>query len=130
MYASAVSALPKVRAALLDLQKNMARRHNIVMDGRDIGTVVLPHADLKFFLTASAEERAKRRYEELVIKGSSVSYEDVLKDMKIRDANDSARDTAPLKAADDAILLDTTGNTLEQSVEMILKLIREKENVL
>lgn len=130
MYASAVSALPAVRGALLDLQKGMARRHNIIMDGRDIGTVVLPHADLKIFLTASAEERAKRRYDELLLKGSNVSYEDVLKDMKTRDANDSQRDTAPLKPADDAHIIDTTGNTLEQSAQFILNFIREKQDVL
>ena len=95
------------------------------MDGRDIGTVVLPNADVKIFLTASPEERARRRYEELVLKGEKVNYDDILKDVITRDYNDSHRATAPLKQADDAILLDTTGNELEKSVQLVISTIKE-----
>lgn len=126
MYASAVSAIPAVRAFLLQMQREMARKYNVLMDGRDIGTVVLPDADLKVFLTASAEERAKRRYAELLEKHVETTYEAVLQDMLLRDKNDSTRDAAPLRAADDAVLLDTTGNTLEQSLAAIRNLIRER----
>lgn len=126
IYASDVSAMPPVRAFLLDMQRSFARSQSVIMDGRDIGTVVLPDADLKIFLTASAEERAKRRFDELVQKGMDVSYESVLKDINYRDKNDSSRASAPLKAAEDAVKIDTTGNTLEQSFEIICELIREK----
>ena len=119
MAASAVSALPAVRKFLFHLQQDTARRQSVIMDGRDIGTVVLPFAKVKLFLTASAEDRAQRRYEELMQKGVATTYEAVLADMKERDYNDSHRATAPLKPADDAILLDTSGNTLEQSVELL-----------
>jgi cytidylate kinase len=128
MAASAVSAIPAVRRFLFELQRETARKNNVIMDGRDIGTVVLPDADLKVFLTASAEERARRRYDELIQKGIETSYEDVLADMKKRDYDDSHRETAPLKAADDAIFVDTTGHTLEQSVITIKKLIEDKIN--
>ncbi len=125
MAASAVSALPPVRRFLFDLQQDTARRENVIMDGRDIGTVVLPFADVKIFLTASAEDRAQRRFDELVAKGVEVTYEDVLRDMKERDYNDSHRAAAPLRPAEDAILLDTTGNTLEQSVELLRTTVTE-----
>ena len=124
LAASAVSAVPAVRAYLFDLQKKMAHENNCIMDGRDIGTVVLPDAKVKIFLTASSEARAKRRYDELIEKGMDVKYEDVLADMIQRDYNDSHRAIAPLKPADDAILLDTSGNTLEQSVELVINTIR------
>ena len=126
MAASAVSAYPPVRAFLCDLQQEMARRHSVIMDGRDIGTVVLPHAQVKIFLSASAEDRARRRYEELAAKGMTVTPEEVLADMKQRDYDDSHRAAAPLKAAPDAVLLDTTGNTLEQSVALVKSMIEER----
>lgn len=125
MAASNVSAIPAVRAFLLDLQRDMAKRDNVVMDGRDIGTVVLPNATIKIFLTASPEDRARRRYDEHVAKGQNVSYNDVLEDMLKRDYNDSHRAIAPLKQADDAILLDTTGFELEKSVELVIGTIAE-----
>ena len=125
LAASAVSAVPAVRAYLFDLQKQLAHENNCIMDGRDIGTVVLPDAQVKIFLTASPEARAERRYEELLGKGMDVKFEDVLADMIQRDYNDSHRAIAPLKPADDAILLDTSGNTLEQSVELVTRTIRE-----
>ena len=126
MAASAVSALPPVRKFLFDLQQDTARRQNVIMDGRDIGTVVLPFADVKIFLTASVEDRAQRRYDELLQKGMDVTFEDVLKDMQERDYNDSHRAAAPLRPADDAVLVDTTGNTLEQSVELLKNLVAER----
>jgi len=126
MAASAVSAMPAVRAYLLDLQRDMARRQSVIMDGRDIGTVVLPNADLKIFLTASAEDRARRRYEEYLANGDNVRYNEVLEDMQRRDAQDTGRSAAPLCQAPDAVRLDTTGNTLQQSVQLVLDLIRER----
>lgn len=126
MAASNVSAIPKVREFLLDLQKNIALKNNVVMDGRDIGTVVLPNADIKIFLTASIEERAKRRYNDLIKKDKNIKFQYVLNDVKQRDYNDSSRAIAPLKPADDAIIVDTTGESLEQSVERLLSLIKEK----
>lgn len=125
MAASNVSAIPAVRSYLFDLQKNMAVKHDVIMDGRDIGTVVLPNADVKIFLTASPEERANRRFKEMIEKGQSVTYEDVLKDIKRRDYNDSNREIAPLKPAEDAIALDTTFYTLEESIEKIENIIKE-----
>ena len=125
MGASRVSAVPEVRAFLLQLQRDMAEKYAVIMDGRDIGTVVLPNADVKIFLSATAEERAMRRYEELKVKDPTIQYEDVLSDMKQRDHNDSTRAAAPLKAADDAIMLNTTGNTLEQSVALIKQIIED-----
>ncbi|MDY6017812.1 MAG: (d)CMP kinase [Oscillospiraceae bacterium] len=126
MAASDVSAVPKVRDFLFDLQRSIASNNNCIMDGRDIGTVVLPNAKVKVFLTASPEERAMRRFRELSEKGSTVKYEEVLEDLIKRDYNDSHREVAPLKQADDAVLLDTTGMTLEQSVESLIKIIKEK----
>lgn len=126
LYASDVSAMPAVREFLLDMQRDMAREHNVIMDGRDIGTVVLPDATLKIFLSAEPEERAKRRYLELRDKGDPSDYEQVLRDIRQRDDNDSSRAASPLRPADDALILDTTGYTLEQSTELIFGLIREK----
>ena len=126
MAASAVSAIPSVRKFLLDLQKNLALENNVIMDGRDIGTVVLPNADIKIFLTASSEERAKRRYTDLKVKDKDIKFQDVLNDIKQRDFNDINREIAPLKPADDAIIVDTTGESLEQSVSRLSSLIRER----
>lgn len=125
MAASRVSAVPKVREYLFDLQKNLAKNNNCIMDGRDIGTVVLPDADVKIFLTASPEARAERRYKELIEKGMEASYDDVLKDMIKRDYDDSHRAIAPLKQADDAILCDTSEIDLQQSIELIIRTIKE-----
>ena len=124
MAASNVSAIPKVREFLFDLQQNIAKTNNVVMDGRDIGTVVLPNADVKIFLTASPEERAKRRYKELIEKGQQVTFEDVLADVKTRDHNDSTRATAPLKQADDAVLVDTSDLDFDQSVEALYNIAK------
>lgn len=126
MMASKSSALPCVRAFLLEMQREIAKKFDVVMDGRDIGTVVLPNANIKIFLTASPESRAKRRYEELVQKGIQASYEEVYQDMLKRDHNDSSRAIAPLKPADDAIILDTSGNTFEQSLELLVKTVKER----
>lgn len=126
MAASRTSAIPAVRARLFDLQQKLARENNIIMDGRDIGTVVLPHADVKIFLTASAEERANRRFKELSEKPDCPSYEEILKDIIERDYNDMNRETAPLKQAEDAILVDTTELTLEQSAARIAEIIKER----
>lgn len=126
MYASDVSAIPEVRAFLLDLQRNMAKTNNIIMDGRDIGTVVLPDAKVKIFLTASPEVRAKRRYDELIEKGMDVKFEDVLSDVITRDYNDSHRETAPLKPAEDSVLVDTSGLDLQQSVEKLISIMKER----
>ncbi|MBQ3566467.1 MAG: (d)CMP kinase [Oscillospiraceae bacterium] len=123
MNASKVSAIPAVREFLFGLQKKIAAENNIIMDGRDIGTVVLPNADLKVFLTASAEERANRRFKEMTDK--SVTYEQVLEDIKQRDYNDMNRDIAPLKQADDAVLLDTTGMTIEEVKSKLKAMIAE-----
>ncbi len=125
MAASRVSAVPKVREYLFDLQKKLARENNCVMDGRDIGTVVLPNADVKIFLTASPEARAERRFKELTEKGMDVKYEDVLSDMIKRDYDDSHRAIAPLKQADDAILCDTSNIGLEESIALIIKTIKD-----
>ncbi len=126
MMASAVSAKGEVRAFLLDMQRKLARENDVLMDGRDIGTVVLPNATVKIFLTASAEERARRRYDELIGKGMNVTFEEVYDDMVKRDYADSHREIAPLKQADDAILADTTGLTPEQSLELILKTVKDR----
>lgn len=125
MMASRISAVPAVRAYLLGLQRDMARTHNVIMDGRDIGTVVLPDAKVKIFLTASPEARAQRRYKELAEKGTDTTYEEVLRDVKERDYNDSHRAIAPLKPAGDSILVDTTELDFEQSVEAIINVIKE-----
>ena len=126
MMASAVSAKPPVRAFLLEMQRKLARENNVIMDGRDIGTVVLPDATLKFFVTASVSERADRRYRELKEKGMDVNYDDIYKDIETRDYNDSHRDIAPLKPAEDSIIFDTTGNTLEESINKLLTIIKER----
>ena len=125
MMASKISAVPSVRTYLLDLQRNMAKTHNVIMDGRDIGTVVLPNAQVKIFLTASPEARATRRYKELCEKGMDVKYEDILADVNTRDYNDSHRETAPLKPAEGCVVVDTTELDFEQSVEKIVAVIKE-----
>lgn len=122
---SQVSALSEVRAYLMDMQRDQAKRHSVVMDGRDIGTVVLPDASLKIFLTASAECRAERRCRELQEKGIQTSFEEVLQDIEKRDWNDTHRDAAPLRQAPDARLVDTSGLTLEESIDAVCKLIQE-----
>ncbi len=127
MAASAVSAIPCVRRFLLETQRSVARENNVIMDGRDIGTVILPDAEVKIFLTAKAEIRAKRRYDELIAKGVDVKFEDVLNDLNTRDYNDSHRAEAPLKQADDAVLLDTSEYDFEQSVQAVIKLIEERQ---
>ncbi len=125
---SLVSAIPKVREYLLDLQRNLARENNCIMDGRDIGTVILPDADFKFFVTASPEIRADRRYKELLEKGVKEDYDKVLNDIIERDKNDSTRKTAPLKPAPDAILIDTSGMTLNEVVDKLLNIINDRNN--
>ncbi len=125
MYASRVSALPEVRAFLMDMQRDMARRHSVVMDGRDIGTVVLPQADVKIFLTASVEDRARRRWEELKDRGTPKDFDELLEEIRQRDYNDAHRAAAPLRAAEDAVYLDTTGNTFEKSRGQVLEIIKE-----
>ena len=125
-WASVVSAIPEVRAFLLEMQRELARSHSVVMDGRDIGTVVLPQAEVKIFLTASPEIRAQRRMKELEQRGTPESYEKVLEEMRQRDYNDSHRAAAPLKQAEDAALLDTTELDFRQSEEAILRIIRER----
>ena len=127
-YASSLSAMPAVRAFLLDLQKRIANSASVVMDGRDICEVVFPDAEYKYFLTASAEERANRRYKELREKGSDISYEQVLADIKTRDHNDSTRAASPMRKAEDAILLDTTSMTQDEVVEFICSRVR-KDNI-
>ena len=126
MAASAVSAIPAVRAYLLDTQRNIAATHSVIMDGRDIGTVILPDAKIKIFLSASPESRAKRRYDELQAKGDPATYEEVLADMIKRDYDDSHRAIAPLKQAEDAIPVDTSGETLEQSVARMKEIVYKK----
>ena len=123
MAASNVSAIPAVREFLLGLQRDIAAKNDIIMDGRDIGTVILPNADVKVFMTASAEERARRRYDELIAKGQTVVYEDILKDINLRDYNDSHRETAPLKKAADAVEIDTTNMSVDEVVDKIETLI-------
>ncbi|MBQ1349801.1 MAG: (d)CMP kinase [Ruminococcus sp.] len=123
--ASNISAVPAVRAYLLDLQRDMAKTNNVIMDGRDIGTVVLPDAKVKIFLTASPEARAQRRYKEMAEKGMDVQYENVLKDVMERDYNDMHREIAPLKPAEGSITVDTTELDFEQSIEAIINVIKE-----
>ncbi|MBR4950245.1 MAG: (d)CMP kinase [Clostridia bacterium] len=125
MYASKTSAVKEVRQFLFDMQRKFAKENNCIMDGRDIGTVILPWADIKIFLTASVEDRAERRYKELIEKGQDVTFEQILEDVKKRDYNDTHRDIAPLKPADDAIIVDTTGNTFEKSIQVLENVIRE-----
>lgn len=126
MAASNVSAIPAVRAFLFDLQRDIAAKNNCIMDGRDIGTVVLPDAQVKIFLTADDEERAMRRYRELKEKGSEVTFQEVLDDLRVRDYNDSHREIAPLKPAEDSVIVNTTGYTLEESIEKIVNTVKEK----
>lgn len=126
MAASNVSAIPAVRSFLFDLQRDIAAHNDCIMDGRDIGTVVLPNAQVKIFLTADDEERAMRRYKELREKGSTATFQEVFDDLRVRDYNDSHRAIAPLKPAEDSVTVNTTGTTFEQSVEIIIKTIKEK----
>lgn len=126
MAASRTSAIPAVRAYLFELQQKIARENNVIMDGRDIGTVVLPNADVKIYLTATAEERANRRYRELSEKPDCPTYDEILKDIIQRDYQDMHRETAPLKQAEDAVLVDSTNLTLEQSAARITEIIRER----
>ncbi len=126
MAASAVSAVPEVRAALLDLQRDMAKTNNVIMDGRDIGTVVLPNATVKIFLSAAPEIRAKRRYDELAAKGVDTTFEEVLSDLNQRDYNDSHRAVAPLKQAEDAVLADTSELDFEGSCKLVCDIIKER----
>ena len=125
MFASSVSAIPEVRGFLLDLQRGMAKKNNVIMDGRDIGSVVLPQAKIKIFLTASPETRAMRRYKENLEKGINCKYEDVLKDVNDRDFADSHREIAPLKPAKDSIIVDTSEYDFEGSKQLLLKVIKE-----
>ncbi len=126
MYASAVSALPTVRVFLLDMQRSIAEKNSVVMDGRDIGTVILPNADVKIFMSADENSRAKRRLDELHEKGENVTFEEVLADMKTRDKNDSTRSTAPLVPAKDAVMLDNTSLDIDGTVDAAMKIILEK----
>ena len=124
--ASKVSAIPEVREFLLGLQRKLASEHDVVMDGRDIATVVLPNATVKIFLTASAEERAKRRFDELIAKGMDVKYDDVLADLLGRDHRDSTRAVAPLKPAEDSVIVDTTTLSLDEAVVATANVIKAK----
>lgn len=125
--ASEISAIPRVREYLLDMQRALARTNNVIMDGRDIGTVVLPNAEVKIFLTASPECRAKRRLEDFRQKGENVDFDEVLRLIVERDYQDSHREIAPLKAAEDSVIVDTSDLSLEQSVEKIISTIEEKK---
>ena len=129
--ASKVSAVPEVRAFLLDLQRDIARKNNVIMDGRDVGTVILPNAEVKIFLTANVEVRARRRHRELMAKGLETpdTFERVLKEVAERDKADSERATAPLKPAEDAVLVDTSDMDFEQSVQTVINIIRRNVNV-
>lgn len=127
--ASDVSTLPVVRSFLLDMQRRMARDNNVIMDGRDIGTVVLPNADLKIFMTASSAARAQRRLLELQAKGVRANFEDVFRDIEYRDKQDSTRSAAPMRSADDAVVLDTTNLNLEESYRLLCRTINEKLGV-
>ena len=129
LYASDVSALPAVRAFLLEMQRELARRNCVIMDGRDIGTVVLPDAEVKIYLTASAEERAKRRFLELAARGAGKTYQEVLEEQRLRDDNDMHRAIAPLKPAEDSVIVDTTELDFEQSKQAALSIIRERVGV-
>ena len=124
--ASDVAVIPAVRLKLVDLQREIAKNQNCIMDGRDIGTYVLPEADIKIFLTADVTDRARRRFDELVQKGQTVTFDEVLSDMRYRDANDAGRAFAPLKPADDAKIIDTTGNELADSIQILTDYIKNK----
>ncbi len=125
LYASGVSAIPQVRAFLLDLQRNLARENDVIMDGRDIGTVILPNADVKFFVTVSDEERARRRHAELLERGETITLEEVKQTMAERDKKDSTRAIAPAVPAPDAVFLDNSGD-LEQTLATACEIIRSK----
>ncbi|TBW25777.1 (d)CMP kinase [Gramella sp. KN1008] len=125
-HVSRVSALPKVRKMLVDQQQEMGKDKGVVMDGRDIGTVVFPDAELKIFMTASTEQRAKRRYDELMGRGDDISYEEVLKNVKDRDFMDSTREDSPLRKADDAIEFDNSTLELEEQFDKVLKIVKDK----
>ena len=125
-YASSVSAIPEVRAFLLETQRKIARENSVVMDGRDIGTVILPDAEVKIFMFASPEARAERRYRELIAKGESCTFESVLEDIKLRDHNDSTRATAPAVPADDAVMLDNSGLDIDGTVDAVIEIINSK----
>lgn len=129
MCASNVSAMPEVRSFLMDLQRGMAEKYNVIMDGRDIGTVILPNADVKIFLTASLEARAYRRYLQLKEKGMEESIEDVRIDMMKRDEQDTNRAAAPLKAADDAVILDSSELAIQETLARVAAIISEKTGV-
>ena len=124
--ASQISAIPEVRTFLLEMQRELARKNNVIMDGRDIGTVVLPDADVKLFLTATPQARAQRRCQELLERGVTTDFETVLSELLERDRRDSERSAAPLKQAQDAVLVDTTGKTLEESFQLLLQTIQER----
>lgn len=126
MGASKVSAIPQVREFLLNLQRDIAQKNNVIMDGRDIATVVLPNADVKIFLFASPECRAQRRYKELIEKGEDVTLEDVLADVNQRDYQDSHREIAPLKPSEDSVMADTSKLNLEESIQLIINIIKER----
>ena len=126
MGASDVSAIPFVREKLVDMQRKLAESKNVIMDGRDIGTCVLPDAEVKIFLTASSEVRAKRRFDELLEKGEIVTFEEVLNDIIVRDRNDETRAVSPLKKADDAVVLDTSNLSFEESQKAVIKIIEDK----
>lgn len=126
MAASNVSAIPAVRAFLFDLRRDIASKNNCLMDGRDIGTVVLPNARVKIFLTADDEERAMRRYKELTEKGSNATFQEVLDDLRQRDYNDSHREIAPLKPAEDSVIVNTTGLSLQGSIDAVVNIVKEK----
>ena len=126
MAASAVSAIPEVRAFLLDMHRGIAKKNSVIMDGRDIGTVILPDAEVKVFLTATPEARAKRRYEELLARGKEVSYEQVYAEMLERDTNDSTRSIAPCVPAEDATILDNSLLTADETVEALLEIVKKK----
>lgn len=128
LFASRVSVIPEVREFLLDMQRDIANKNNVIMDGRDIGTVILPNAKVKIFLTASDEKRAERRYLELCGKGIETTPQEVLNDMRKRDEKDSSRSLAPLKKADDAILLDTSELDLQQSINAVINIIKNATN--
>ena len=126
MAASDVGTIMKVRENMTALQREIAEKYNCIMDGRDIGTFVLPRADVKIFLTADVKARAKRRYDELIKKGNAVKYDDVLSDMVTRDKNDSSRECMPLKKAEDAVLIDTTSMSLDDEIEAVIQCIRDR----
>ncbi|MBO4984004.1 MAG: (d)CMP kinase [Clostridia bacterium] len=129
MYASKVSAIPEVRSFLLNTQRDIANKNSVVMDGRDIGTVILPDAEVKVFMIASPEARAERRYKELIAKGENCTLESVLADINLRDKNDSTRQTAPCVPADDAVIFDNSGYNVEQSVDRVIEIIKSKVEI-